>query len=481
MQSTANQVCASSRVFIWSLTWVLQGVMVARAVHIASVRLDMFLCVGNHTTQIRPTCSSVTVLERLADTAAEFGLTCEYIRERKKRGKASRKDLAQQQVAAAVSQLHDDTDTAISSDPVAERTQSNSPSLTESQRPLPPGHSTIQPTPKLEIDSESMYQGHYISISAAEAVPEPQIHDCMGIPVVHSMKPSQVQKQGSLMHEPIPEYNSMNEYSQITSYPLQPRSLPLEMAPGMQPLVCTHGHRLEYPDSPYGILSPHRAHEQAVLASYRILEESPRTCHVADSSDLGSPEWLLPSPSATMYPDALQHNFTQQLRFPVLQPLIPHLVNIVPIALACDLLELYFQSSSSTLMQPVSPYVLGYVFRKSSFLRQKNPRVCSPALLASILWIGCLTSESPYLSSSPFARSQVSEKLINLTISLLKPSVQQTPAESNGCPTTYSHTNVSNGVDMERTFGMPTQESETGRGEFSVQADKCLRFADFRL
>lgn len=32
---------------------------------------------------------------------SEFGLGCEYIRERKKRGKASRKDLAQQAAAAA--------------------------------------------------------------------------------------------------------------------------------------------------------------------------------------------------------------------------------------------------------------------------------------------------------------------------------------------------------------------------------------------
>jgi hypothetical protein len=158
-----------------------------------------------------------------------------------------------------------------------------------------------------------------------------------------------------------------------------------------------------------------------------------------------------------MYQSAQHTNAPQQLRYPVLQPLIPHLTNIMPISLACELLELYFQSSSAAFMQPVSPYVLGYVFRKRSFLRQNSPRVCSPALLASMLWIGCLTSESPYLASSPSARSQLSEKLINLTISLLKPLVHASPGE-DASPTF----NNSVGGATIANFGMPAQEAEIG-------------------
>jgi hypothetical protein len=159
-----------------------------------------------------------------------------------------------------------------------------------------------------------------------------------------------------------------------------------------------------------------------------------------------------------MYPNTQHTNALQQLRYPVLQPLVPHLTNIMPISLACELLELYFQSSSAAFMQPVSPYVLGYVFRKRSFLRQSNPRVCSPALLASMLWIGCLTSESPYLASSPSARSQLSEKLINLTIGLLKPLVHASPGED--ASPTFSNSVV--GGATLASFGMPSQEAEIG-------------------
>jgi len=93
------------------------------------------------------------------------------------------------------------------------------------------------------------------------------------------------------------------------------------------------------------------------------------------------------------------------------------------ISTACDLLEYYFQSSSSVFMEPTSPYILGSVFRKRSFLRQHKPRKCSPALLGSMLWIAAQTSEASYLTSSPSARSMICQKLWKLTVDLLKPLV----------------------------------------------------------
>lgn len=110
-------------------------------------------------------------------------------------------------------------------------------------------------------------------------------------------------------------------------------------------------------------------------------------------------------------------------RYPVLKPLIPHLGTIMTISTACDLLEYYFQSSSSVFMEPTSPYILGSVFRKRSFLRQHKPRKCSPALLGSMLWIAAQTSEASYLTSSPSARSMICQKLWKLTVDLLKPLV----------------------------------------------------------
>lgn len=407
--------------------------------------------------------SSTTLLNSLANTTAEFGLTCEYIRERKKRGKASRKDLAQQQAAATTSgmQPSEDSSTPQTSDKAAESTHENSPKLPEGQRQLPDlsSRSASLATPKLEMESASDYQSRTMSLSAIDAMPENDLHHQMndGMQPMQPMQPPRIQTQGLPMHSSIPEYTSMDDYHRNLTYqsPLQ------MMQPGMHPIVPSHGHGIEYSDSPYSMMSPQSAHTQGPPGNFRLPEEPSNMGYMTQSPVAGSPGWMLPSPSTTMYSGAPHPHHAQQLRYPVLQPLIPHLANIMPISLACDLLELYFQSSSSAFMQPVSPYVLGYVFRKRSFLRQTNPRVCSPALLASMLWIGCLTSESPYLSASPSARSQLSEKLINLTISLLKPLVHQTPGDAEGSSTSYANNGAMNGVTMGG-FGMPSLDSEIG-------------------
>lgn len=143
-----------------------------------------------------------------------------------------------------------------------------------------------------------------------------------------------------------------------------------------------------------------------------IRQSSP---HSYGSGDTGSPQSGVSA--ASSHPGILP------CKYPVLKPLIPHLGSIMTVPVACDLLEYYFQSSSSVFMEPVSPYILGTVFRKRSFLRQHKPRKCSPALLASMLWIAAQTSEASYLTSSPSARGAVCQKLWKLTIDLLKPLV----------------------------------------------------------
>jgi hypothetical protein len=392
-----------------------------------------------------------------ADTTAEFGLTCEYIRERKKRGKASRKDIAQQQAAAAASggkSAHPSEDSAAGSpqslDKTTESVPSSSPRLPEGQRSLPehPGRSASLTTTR-DMEPTSPYS-RTMSMSAIDTN---DMHHQMA-DNMHPMQPPRIQTQGLSMHGSISEYSSMDDYQRSMAYQ-SPHPM---MQSGMHPVVPSHG--IEYADSPYSMMSPQSTHTHAPQHSFRHPEEPANMGYMGQSPVSGSPEWMLPSPSTTMYSGVPQPNPSQQLRYPVLRPLVPHLANIMPISLACDLLELYFQSSSSAFMQPVSPYVLGYVFRKRSFLRSHNPRMCSPALLASMLWIGCLTSESPYLSASPAARSQLSEKLINLTISLLKPLVHQTPGVSDGSPATYTNSGLANGVTMGG-FGMPAQDSET--------------------
>lgn len=386
------------------------------------------------------------------------------MRERKKRGKASRKDIAQQQAAAAG--VTDGT-APPSGDSASGSPQSRSTGAPEDQkvtdaeqndrldgqRPLPelpppsiPQARAASMSVTRSLESASVYQAvtpisRTMSMSAIDAIPDSPIHP---------MQPPRIQTQGLSMHNSIPEYASMEDFNRNMMHQ-SPHPLS-----GMHPIIPSN--MPEYANSPYGMISPQSA--QGPPNAFRMASaESPMPGYMSTSPVSGSPGWLsLPSPSATtMYTNAPHLSASQQLRYPVLQPLVPHLNNIMPLALACDLLELYFQSSSAAIMQPVSPYVLGHVFRKESFLRQNNPRECSPALLASMLWIGCLTSESPYLASSPSARSQLSEKLINLTIGLLKPLVHQSANDDTN--STYSSSATMN------NFGISTQESELGLPE----------------
>lgn len=160
-----------------------------------------------------------------------------------------------------------------------------------------------------------------------------------------------------------------------------------------------------------------------------------------------SPGWLpLPSPPPANYPPFSFPNAASSIRYPVLQPVLPHISSIIPQSLACDLLELYFTSSSSAHMCPQSPYVVGYFFRKQSFLHPTRPRVCSPALLSSMLWVAAQTSDAAFLTSPPSARGRVCQKLLELTVGLLKPLIHG-PAPGETSPN-YAANMVINGVAL---------------------------------
>jgi xylanolytic transcriptional activator XlnR len=177
-----------------------------------------------------------------------------------------------------------------------------------------------------------------------------------------------------------------------------------------------------YSDLHYSIQSPNYSCSAQSPGTFR-LGDSPLSTFPIDSPG-PSPAWAMQSPITQYHMCQQPRTYNNPApRYPVLQPLIPHLGSIIPLSLACDLLDLYFASSSSTQMHPMSPYVLGYVFRKRSFLHPTKPRACSPALLASILWVAAQTSDAPFLAAPPSARGRVCQKLLELTVSLLKPLI----------------------------------------------------------
>ncbi|KAL3954364.1 hypothetical protein ACCO45_009927 [Purpureocillium lilacinum] len=97
---------------------------------------------------------------------------------------------------------------------------------------------------------------------------------------------------------------------------------------------------------------------------------------------------------------------------------------------ACDLLEVYFCSESATGSNPLSFQILGSVFRRSAFTSPLPPnRRRQPVLLASILMVGCRTTQAVSVLGSEAQCTMLYHKLLDLTTSLLSINVQQRDLE----------------------------------------------------
>ncbi|KAI5463076.1 fungal-specific transcription factor domain-containing protein [Mariannaea sp. PMI_226] len=365
-------------------------------------------CIGMSSEKKRkPVLSSMTL------TFIEFGLGCEYIRERKKRGKASRKELAQQAAAQAALQtpgqnglkaessgaeggsLNDER-----SDPIPDHNNSSQTQI------LPGRHHSLSDKPLSDQDDDTMQQTETLDpldrlgdmteqprLSGPSALGGEQMDHAAGIDlngfdtVPHNYDTQGLEGPG-LSHQAY-----ANGRGSISGYADLAYAMPAQSPPNFAP-----------------------------NAGFRM-GNTPLGYHITSGA---SPGWgiSMASPPGQFQPHIPQTNFNNaKVRYPVLEPILPHLNNIIPVSLACDLVDLYFQSSSSAQMHPMSPYVLGFVLRKRSFLHPTKPRHCQPALLASMLWVAAQTSDAPLLASTPSARAKICQKLLELTIYLLRPLI----------------------------------------------------------
>ena len=170
--------------------------------------------------------------------------------------------------------------------------------------------------------------------------------------------------------------------------------------------------------------------------------ESPTASYLSQSPLSGSPGWL-PVASPSSESQRSLPSVQRPLRYPVLNPLVPSIKTFVPTSTACDLLDVYFASLDCTSLHPMSPYLLGYVFRKNSILHPTRPRRCSSALLASMLWIAAQSSDAPFVACRPDTRSRICQRLLNLTIRLLQPSAPE--GRSGRSPSTQTSRNLAIG------------------------------------
>ena len=349
----------------------------------------------------------------------EFGLGCEYIRERKKRGKASRKDLAQQAAAAAANGQKSPPGQSSEERSPTESRNENAASLTalgtendEFQRPQAARSLSLNGTGLEKNSVREALKGRLRAGSLESLTDLSTGHQ------PHMASRAEAEQMESPASLNMSGYSSMHGYRPAMSPHM------MDGNGGHTSFNAGHGNVPGYPDMPYTMQAQSPSQYPGNTPGPFRLGDSPLPGFPMGSDAASPGGWMsLGSPSNRYQQHVTHHSFNGSLRYPVLQPLIPHLGNIIPTALACDMLELYFASSSSALMHPTSPYILGYVFRKHSFLHPTKPRQCTPALLASMLWVVAQTSDAAFLTTPPTSRGRICQRLLELTVGLLKPLI----------------------------------------------------------
>lgn len=258
--------------------------------------------------------------------------------------------------------------------------------------------------------------------------------------------------------------NAHNAYDRLDRQAMGVHMINTQVHPGYG---ANQGSMSAYPELPYSLQTQSPTGYTPNAGPFRMAT-SPLSAYpmTGDGPSPGGGWMSMSSPPPqfqTHIPPTNFHN--SALRYPVLEPLMPHLGSIIPPSLAFDLIDLYFASSSSAQMHPMSPYVLGFVFRKRSFLHPSKPRRCQPALLASMLWVAAQTSDAPFLTSVPSARGKICQKLLELTVSLLKPLIHTPSGESSpiNSPTAMDGVSLGGlGVPLPGSISMEALTSESG-------------------
>ncbi|KAI5296672.1 hypothetical protein KEM52_002079 [Ascosphaera acerosa] len=350
----------------------------------------------------------------------EFGLNCEYARERKKRGKVSKKHLAEQAASSIAA-------AAAGAAAGAGGAAAAAPGTVAASKALIGGSAPSSHTSKSADTPQTQQDGPFMP-----GFPGPI--QSFAEPPTQTISKSSVQSVpvGSTLNAVVPPaaYNPINDdvpRPSISSTIAQPFTTDYQQAP--------------YAAS--AMAQPHTLNafnlSSAELSGIPFLGFSP------PAQQSVAPWVTLPSPPTLPY---AMPGLASTLRYPVLQPVLPHIVAIIPQSLACDLIDHYYTTSTSNFMWTQSPFVVSFFFRKQSFLHPTNPRRCTPALLASMLWIAAQTSEAAFLTSPPSARGRVCQKLLELTVSLLKPLIHNSSHAQGDSNLHYSSSAVMNGVAL---------------------------------
>ncbi|KAE8354169.1 fungal-specific transcription factor domain-containing protein [Aspergillus coremiiformis] len=363
----------------------------------------------------------------------EFGLVCEYARERKKRGKASKKDLA----AAVAHNGTASTSNGNTANESASLNKQHTPSDDRSSQEVGGRYdSAFETARNLSVGQSQLGQHSEMAMQGSQHTPHSQSPLGDAIDAIH-LNHFTTLNESNRPQISVPDLRSLQMLHPSGANPRSPSA-------ALPPQGLSSG----YTDGAYSLMNAQEPHHPSIN-QFRLgnAAENHPAPFLGLSPPAQSPGWLsLPSPSPVNLASFSMPSFSSTLRYPVLQPVVPHIASIIPLSLASDLLDVYFTSFSPSHLSPQSPYVVGYIFRKQSFLHPTKPRACSPGLLASMLWVAAQTSDAAFLTSPPSARGRVCQKLLELTIGLLRPLIHG-PAPGETSPN-YAANMVINGVAL---------------------------------
>ncbi|CAI6093857.1 unnamed protein product [Clonostachys chloroleuca] len=113
-----------------------------------------------------------------------------------------------------------------------------------------------------------------------------------------------------------------------------------------------------------------------------------------------------------------QDTWASECRYRCLDPLMPYFTPVFSPSLACDLVDIFLVDPGTSLFRCASPYILTRIFRKKSLFHPTSPRQTSPALLATILWCCAQTADISALLV-PGSRANLTNALYELATFLI--------------------------------------------------------------
>ncbi|KAK5994091.1 Xylanolytic transcriptional activator xlnR [Cladobotryum mycophilum] len=338
----------------------------------------------------------------------DYGYTCRYNREVKKRGRLPASANAAQRDSWSQSDRRDsirESSGSGSGNPSNGQGATSSPSVTS------PGVSS-------STVSQRPFPGSVETVSSA-AVDEDVT---LG--------------QSDPVNSPNPRQDLLRSLGQPLSQarPAAPLSVPSLIQLGLQP-----PHRQSVPTGlPASIFNNHYGDTEAIVSDDSAGYPSPANGQ-APPGDIGDARRHRGSFKSTISHDRARESFstaatapdgnipmpdflhkapTEECCYKFLEPVLPYIRSIIPASVACDLLDVFLTDPGSSLFRVASPYILTRVYRKKSITHPTNPRYTTPALLATILWCVAQTADVMLLHV-PGSRAKICNELYDLATSLI--------------------------------------------------------------